>query len=122
MTFEKGSTTCITPPCFFFTDVTFDGILASKKSGEVTLHIYPDFFALVRKQNCRCVGRWHLHQLFNYATVDAGFVFQVENEEEEEEGAEPESFLLLTSFEKQINRAFDTVYKSAGNVYGSAGR
>ena len=106
-----------------FVDVSFDGIVPNKqalKSGEVTLHIYPDFFTLIRKQNSRCLGRWKFEQLFNYGVVDGGFVFQVENETET--SSEPESFLLLTSFEKQINRTFDTVYKTARSMYGSVGK
>lgn len=105
----------------FGEDVSFDGIVTSKqalKSGEVTLHIYPDFFTLVRKQNCRCIGRWHFQQLFNYGVVEGGFAFRIENENEK--SSDPETFLVLTSFENQINRTFDTVYKTACNMYGSA--
>jgi hypothetical protein len=90
------------------------------KSGEVTLHIYPNFFTLIRKQNFRCIGRWKFEQLFNYGPVDGGFVFRVENESDT--SAEPDSFLLVTSLEKQINRTFDTIYKTAQHMYGSAGK
>lgn len=89
------------------------------KSGEVSLHIYPNFFTLIRKKNSRCIGRWQFEQLFNYGPVDGGFVFRVENVSED--NSEPESFLLVTSSEKQINSTFDTVYKTAHNMYGSAG-
>ena len=46
-------------------------------------------------------------------------MFCVENEDDE--STEPGSFLLVTSLEKQINRTFDIVYKTAQHVYGSAG-
>ena len=108
---------------FCVLDATFEGVVPSKnplKSGEVILHIYPDFFCLVRKQNSRCLGRWNFEQLFNYGTVDGGFVFRIENENEK--GAEPEPFLFITSSEKQINRTFDTVYKTAKHMYGSVGK
>ena len=91
------------------------------KSGEVTLHIYPNFFTLIRKQTSRCIGRWKFEQLFNYGPVDGGFVFRVESESDDV-SAEPDSFLLVTSLEQQINRTFDTVYKTAQHMYGSAGK
>lgn len=106
-----------------FLDVAYDGILPGwqpLKSGEVTLHIYPNFFTLVRKQNSRCIGRWKFEQLFNYGPVDGGFVFRVENVLDGG-STEPDSYLLVTSLEKQINRTFDTVYKTAQHMYGSVG-
>lgn len=47
-------------------------------------------------------------------------MFRVESESDV--SAEPDSFLLVTSLEQEINRTFDTVYKTAQHMYGSAGK